>query len=424
MNAQAQRGRRRRNQRTGRGVLGNIGNQLLPGIGGAVGNIADNLLGTLLGNLLGAKGMAAPVIGAGRSAARQINDSTESGTEEIAQIAVPGGTPAGTILLQALIAAPEIGVRLAKFAELWTKTQFLEFWVEVTSSNPTLVSGNYTIAIDPDPVQSYQSGPELPSRLMALTMATRANAWADNAVHMLPNPLQLFNKFHAATASDAELREYACGQLILATTTDYSDDCEYTVQVHWKVHFSRPDTQPEFGNLPANYILIAGYQSFTGATPIQATFTSAQVWVGGNTPSDGTYIVYDTGLIISMPVPGGFVATNITTVVVAGASTTLTYTTVTGALPTGVSGPQTPASYPLPGLFSSTGRRRLVRAGRALVHRLVDTRPHLEWDRLSHERSLVRLHKRATKDAYAEALKREALELTVDELRALTLSPG
>jgi len=237
------RSRVRRRGRANRGLLANLGNMLLPGIGGVIGQFGDNALKPVLNNVFGGgKGSFAPVAGAGRLSSLQVNTSRERGVEQIAVLSVPSSATAGTILLQTLIAAPTIGVRLSNFSKLWTKTRFHRFDVEVISSNPSSVGGNYTVAIDPDPAQVYNSGIDLPARLMALTMAERANAWANVGLSMKPNPIPLFNRFHIEGASDAEIREYACGQLIVATTTDFDTDCEYIVNVHWDVEFEKPDT--------------------------------------------------------------------------------------------------------------------------------------------------------------------------------------
>jgi len=202
----------------------------------------------------------------------QANRSEEHGVEQIATVTIPAGTPAGTIVLQMPIAAPEIGVRLSTFSRLWTKTKFRRFVVEAVSSNPTSVGGNYTLAIDPDPVQTYTSDERLPARLMALTMATKTNAWADACLNMLPNLLSLFNRFDPATASDAEIREYAAGQVVMATTTDYEDDCEYTVNVGWDVEFEKPDTTPDLEDLvgppvPTQTRAVFGGRAYTAITP-------------------------------------------------------------------------------------------------------------------------------------------------------------
>jgi hypothetical protein len=229
-----QRGRKRN-----RGLLSDIGNMFLPGIGGAIGQLGDNLVGGFLG------GRGAPIAYAGQTRSTQAQSSLEHGCEELAIIPIPGGTPAGTILMQALISPTTIGTRLPQFAKLWSNSRFRKLVVKVTSSNPTTNAGNYTLAIDPDPVQTYPSDNNLPGRLLALPTASRANIWASTQVEMKPNNLLMFNKFNIGGASDAELRQFAAGQVLLATTTATPEDQDnnLSVTVEWDVEFQRPDTQ-------------------------------------------------------------------------------------------------------------------------------------------------------------------------------------
>jgi hypothetical protein len=368
---------------------------------------------------------------AGRVHALQANTSHEHGVEQIATVSIPAGTPAGTIILQTPIAAPTIGVRLATFSQLWTKTTFRDFVVEVTSSNPSTVSGNYTIAIDPDPAQTYSSDANLPARLMALTMATRSNAWADATVRMQPNALQLFNRFHTEGASDAEIREYAAGQLIMATSTDYTDDCEYTVNVGWDVVFEKPDTTGLEDNAGPGFVLMntEGLPYFSNDL--------VNLVVGGadaafNRPNIGSFDreLDDTLTVSVMLTNGSHRATYVSSLAYDAPTRTLTIG-LTGAvdeLASGVLGLQNPKPYQL-NIGDAVPPTTLRKIGYGYIHPvfLRRERKELEWynkalkkheDKLSLDavrRSLRNAKLRAYEQMDEQALKEEFQRLSLVE---------
>lgn len=381
-------------RRNAKGLFSGVGNLLLPGIGGAVGQIGDNLVGGLLDGFLGGRANSAAVATAGRFNAKQVNRSREYGSEQIASIKVPAGTPAGTILTQALIAAPTLGKRLSKFAELWTKTVFKKLHVYVTSSNPSTVPGNYTLAIDPDPVVSYESGPTVPGRLMALTTAQKANAWADARVAMPKNEISLFNKFNFRSASDAEVRQYAAGQVIMATTTDYAEDCEYTVNVDYGVEFERPDTTSDSGGQDQQVFLDTSWTSYTVSSQV-VIFSESNAFriFRGTPPAVGLY-----------PTPGltlGLTTTNESlqevfsaqwlTVLDTG-NVTLEVTPRPGhtLAASGVVSAQNPAPYVVSTANSlEQPRPIMVQAGYAQLHQYAPTESHIRWHakaRFEHEK--------------------------------------
>jgi hypothetical protein len=381
----ARRGRARRNQR---GLLANIGNSFLPGLGGAIGQIGDNLIGGALSGLSG----FAPTAVAGRVQSQQISHSHEAGTEELTTFTIPAGTPAGTVILQTLLAASTLGVRLAKFAELWTNTRFNKFYVHVVSSNPTTVSGNYTVAIDPDPVQTYTSGADLPGRLMALAQSSRANAWADATLAMLPKSDLLYNRFHFATAGDAEIREFAVGQLLIATSTDFVAECTYSVNIHWDVNFERPDTTADedvFNPAPEpDYIILDLVGKFCNVTGLQTLHVNVNETAKcfNKLPAHGFYtlrsnfrsnvlfgsdsepLVFDAFVINSNDSMDIFTATH------------LTGLTGTGSFQT-----QDPRPFVVGGPQRIPSRGRFITAGYAKIHPVFKPEPHVAWARRAAE---------------------------------------
>jgi len=365
---------------------------LLPGIGGVIGNVGDHLIGGYLG------GKSVGIAHSGLTRSQQVNHSRERGTEQIANVTIPSGTPAGTVILQALIAAPTIGVRLRAFSELWTKTRFRAFKALVTSSNPTVVGGNYTLAIDPDPVQTYVSGQDVPARLMALTQATKANAWADAEVTMLPNPIPLFNKFTFAGSSDAEIRQFACGVLVLATTTAYDTDCEYTVNVEWDVEFERPDTIETEGQVGSPVIFKARNVPVASFDSTNSTYTidAANALPLFNTlPPPGTYETpglnfqssWTTDLVLGsahgaisqifVTATGGII---IYTLAPHFPPSTATNVTLVATIPT---------EYVIPGVstpvVSTRQAMKLRKVGLALINGNMDPTPHLQWEKKVNE---------------------------------------
>jgi hypothetical protein len=361
----------------------------MPGLGGTIGHAGGNFLDGLFGGK-GGRSNAVGVAMAGRTQSSQVNHSIEAGVEQVATISVAEDAPAGTILYQALIAAPDLGVRLAAFAKLWTQTAFLGFVVEVTSSNPSSVSGNYTVAIDPDPAQTYVSGPGLPGRLMALTMAKKANAWADNSVTMKPNTIPLFNRFNLQGASDAEIREYAAGQIIIATTTAYAEACTYTVNIHWHVCFARPDTTQLAGvPNPSSYIIsCVGYNAIVDGDSIPQRFIfpgSSAIW--NVKPPVGTYSVLGLTMTFEDPTQTS-IAVNVASIEVLVDGSTIIRSRAGSGLTAGTSRciVQNPANFTLQGLGRSSTvggpfNEQLVEAGFAKLHPWFPTQSHIEWHR-------------------------------------------
>lgn len=221
------------------GDLGRWGGSKIPGLGGVAGPVFG-----AIGDLLPFQSAPAAKALVVRSAAA--NTSTEHGKEFLATIDVAAGTPAGTLLLDQLISAVELGKRLPKFADLWTRTRFKSLRVIVSPQTSTSVSGGYVLAIDPDPTVLYTSGDELVPRLKALTGSVTTTAWNGVGIGMPGGRHELlYNRFNNQTASDAEVREYADGKILLATTTDYTEDVSYNIDIEWSVEFQRPDTVPE-----------------------------------------------------------------------------------------------------------------------------------------------------------------------------------
>lgn len=419
--------RKRKGRRNAKGLLADLGNSLFPGLGGTIGQIGDNLIGGVANGLLGGMGKTVGVANAGRSHAQQAASTRLRGIEDLVTIDVPAGTPAGTILLQSLVAAPALGTRLAKLAELWSNTVFAKLAVKVTSANPSTVAGNYTVAYDPDPVQSYTSGPELPGRLMALTQATKANAWADAYLPMAPTRKTLFNRFHTATAGDAEIRDFADGQLIIATTTSYDTDCQYTVTVGWDVLEERPDTLPNSGKLPTTYILaMGGASGLTSPAANVIRFTSAQktsVW--NVVPPVGTYSTPSLGI--------GWVAGSVNgPATVLSIDNTSTHMDVTiSSSPTlpasGITiGAQTPVAYLLQTHLFALSEVHLIKTGFCLHHPVFSRKSHTEWHTRAIGVRLQRVKLDALKVVHRRRAEAEVEQLDDQELdrriRSLTLA--
>jgi len=410
---------RRRNQR---GLLSQIGGMLLPGLGGTIGQIGDNLVG----GLLGGRASAAPVASAGRFRSMQANKSEEHGVEQIATVTIPAGTPAGTIVLQVPLAAPAIGVRLSTFSNLWTKTLFRNLVVEVTSSNPSSVAGNYTLAIDPDPAQTYESGPDLPPRLMALTMASKANAWADNILQMIPNLKPLFNRFHLEGASDAEIREYAAGQLIMATTTDYADDCEYTVNVGWDVQFEKPDTTPTVEDIanPKLFMNVGGLAYTVAGADVITIPGGARAF---NRANVGTFQVLVTDFLTIQPKnTNGTLTVGVTQITYDATADELSLfidIVPSPGLIASTLGVQSPVPYYI-NVGAVRNARELTKVGYGLIHPmfLLRKRKEHEWYQAAVRRALS---KKRSSDVQAvlSDLRREKLRnATEEELETLLVN--
>jgi len=410
------RGRRRRGRN--RGLLANLGNSFLPGLGGMVGQIGDNLIGGLVGNLLGGGKSSAPIATAGRTRANQIDMSREHGTEQLEIITVPAGTPPGTILLQYLIAAPTLGERLAKFAQLWTQTMFLGLQFRIVSSNPTIVNGNYTIAIDPDPAQNYTSGATLTGRLMALTMASQANAWADTAVTMKPNPTLLFNRFNVGGASDAEIRQYACGQFIFATTTTYDTDCEYTIHLDWDVLFKRPDTEILESELaPPTFLMTTVSHPYNAAAVAGTTYTflcNTIVFNDANIPA-GTYLPQGNVIITLRTTGNVALPVTLNTVVIDAFGVVTMTATGPGITPTasGLFGTQTPN----PATILQTGLRKVQVGLAKMDSSFRNIKQHALWASTACE-NREKLRLQALEAKVRDKLELEGLEAS---LRAASL---
>jgi hypothetical protein len=408
---------------------------VLPGLGGGLGQIADNLVGNLLGgfgkqspgrNALGGGLNYAPVAQAGRNISHQAQSTQEMGEEQLATVKVPGGTPAGTLLLQFLLAGPTVGTRLPAMANLWTRTKFRHLSFAVTSSNPSSAGGNYTVGIDPDPVQSYASGPDLTDRIMALSEAGQANAWADNGVTMVPLGEHLYNRFHASTASDAEIREFAAGQFLMATTTEYDVDCEYVVRVAWDVEFFQPDTTPTLNAVqPPTFIFSSAGNAYSAAS----TTGSTTVFTPNNSswnaiPPPGTYSL--NGSVYLPKTAGGYTPITLISCTITGTTTVVTGTNLPspGIHTSGVISIQNPSSIVVTNVFTLAAdepRFTLIQAGYAKLHVLPyrDTSlQHAEW----FTQNLVRLEAKANEKAVAEAKRQYVIEKALKALRVSDLS--
>jgi len=406
---------RKRNGRN-RGLLSDLGNMFLPGIGGAIGQLGDNFVGGLLG------GKGAPVAYSGQAKSTQVHTSTEHGVEELAVISIPANTPAGTILLQALISPTSIGTRLPQFAKLWSNSKIRKFVVNVTSSNPTDNAGNYTLAIDPDPVQSYPSDPNLPGRLFALSTASRANVWASTSVAMKPNNLLVFNKFNTAGASDAELRQFAVGQVLLATTTDIPQDCNLVVSVEWDVEFQRPDTQFDtVGGGGQDYTLNLVSKNAVASTTTVLFFNQEGI-IAPKPPIGDIFSFVGNQPVLRLRNPGGITTTH--NIIAVEQETTVTLAVELSA-PVVVGESyfvvdQTPSPYKFSGgaSFASVGLARISSAllaspaGRGLVT------AHRQWRDAVEVKRIERL--RRTHMEAAEA--KFAIQSAIKELEALKVA--
>jgi len=425
---------RKNRSRKGRGLLSNIGNMVLPGLGGGLGQIADNLVGGLIGglgkrnpgrNALGGGLNYAPVAQAGRNISHQAHSSQEMGEEQLATVRVPGGTPAGTLLLQFLLAGPTVGTRLPAMANLWTRTKFRHLSFAVTSSNPSSAGGNYTVGIDPDPVQSYASGPDLTDRIMALSEAGQANAWADNGVTMVPLGEHLYNRFHPSTASDAEIREFAAGQFLMATTTEYDVDCEYVVRVAWDVEFFQPDTTPTQNPVqPPTFIFSSAGRAYSAAATTGDTTVFTPNNAAWNTiPPPGTYSM--NGSVYLPKTAGGSTPITLSSCTVTGTTTVVTGRNVPspGIAATGIIAIQNPSSIVVTNalaLADQEPRFNLIQAGYAKLHVLPyrDTSlQHAEW----FTQNLVRLEAKADEKAVVAARHQHAIEKALKALRVSDL---
>jgi len=142
--------------------------------------------------------------------------------------------------------------------------------------------------VDPDPTANYISGADVVARLMALTNASKANAWADNAVSSPCNGPLCYTRFNLDTASPAEIRQYADGQYVMATTTEYEEEASYTLNIVWSVYFEQPNTDIDV-NQPRHYV----FRPFT-------VFGTEYSWTVANAAESGDWfeLFYGQGLPI------------------------------------------------------------------------------------------------------------------------------
>jgi hypothetical protein len=279
---------RRRRQRGQRGLLSNIGNMLLPGIGGQIGQIGDNLVGGFLGGKRGA-----PVNLENAAVSQQVNHSFENGTEKLQTVTVPAGTPPGSVLYQTFVTSSTLGPRMAAFSKLWDRTRYLRVAIEVQSSSPTTVAGSYIHAIDPDPVVPYESDGLLPSKLMALQTSKSQSAWAESVIELKPTASTYFNFFDGASASDAEYRQFAPGRYILATNATFDATVDLTIMVSWSVMFERPvlvdpnEQNVFFLTFPSDGSAIVNAPL---GSPFGTVDNKSEYWMTG-LPPPGTYSV-------------------------------------------------------------------------------------------------------------------------------------
>lgn len=403
-----------------KGARGIISNVLggIPVVGGVANVLEELLLGFLSGK---SKTMAAPAAFAGRTAAVQQSRAIQNGTEQIASITVPAGTPAGTILWNGLVAGPELGARLPQFARNWARTCFSNLHVEVCASNPSISTGSYIIAYDPDPVVTYTSSPALPQALMALVCATKSNVWADGGIWAGLSRAVLFNRFEGKV-DDAEIRQYADGQLIFATATDCVEELVFTVNIKWWVAFEQPNVDMSLGSTPT-YQLTTGGQDvsihYVTGEPIHLEFNTLNVWNSGSAiPPQAKYSVVKGSLEIKTSFDNSEGERTWAVTELEVAANNKTFATVDNVAAVdrvyeGVVRSQSPGVYKLPdGIPISTYRSLgLAKVSGAIAEKTRDA--HRAWADKARERLLTR---RALALVIDEEQRR-----TVEALRDLTL---
>lgn len=402
-------------RRGARGVISNILGGI-PVVGGVANVLEELLLGFLSGK---SKTMAAPAAFAGRTAAVQQSRAIQNGTEQIASITVPAGTPAGTVLWNGLVAGPELGARLPQFARNWARTCFSNLHVEVCASNPSISTGSYIIAYDPDPVVTYTSSPALPQALMALVCATKSNVWADGGIWAGLSRAVLFNRFEGRV-DDAEIRQYADGQLIFATATDCVEELVFTVNIKWWVAFEQPNVDMSLGSTPTYQLTTAGHDVTTHYVTgelIKHEFDTLNVWISGSAvPPQAKYAVIEGSLTISTDTSQGGRSWTIKEIEIAANNKTFLITDSTASSDVvyeGTTKSQSPGVYKLPdGAPISTYRSLgLAKVSGAIAEKTRDA--HRAWADKARERLLTR---RALALVIDEEQRR-----TVEALRDLTL---
>lgn len=402
-----------------RGARGIISNVLggIPVVGGVANVLEELLLGFLSGK---SKTMAAPAAFAGRTAAVQQSRAIQNGTEQIASITVPAGTPAGTVLWNGLVAGPELGARLPQFARNWARTCFSNLHVEVCASNPSISTGSYIIAYDPDPVVTYTSSPALPQALMALVCATKSNVWADGGIWAGLSRAVLFNRFEGRV-DDAEIRQYADGQLIFATATDCVEELVFTVNIKWWVAFEQPNVDMSLGSSPTYQLTTGGHETtvhYVTDEPIKLEFNTLNVWVSGSAvPAQAKYSVISGALTVETYSDLGADTHVIKEIEVAANNKTFLITNgiaLTTKSYDGIARLQSPGVYKLPeGMPISTYRTLgLAKVSGAIAEKTRDA--HRSWADKARERMLAR---RALALVIDEEQRR-----TVESLRELSLA--
>jgi hypothetical protein len=396
---------------------------LHPGLGFA-GNLVDQLLPF---------GKNAPANLRNEATSFQVNYSAERGSEKLATVNVPAGTPNGTVLFQTFVNSSTLGPRMAAFADLWDKTRYVDVVFSVTSSAPTSVSGAYIQAIDPDPVVPYSSSEALPSQLMALQSCSTVSAWAPSDLRLKKTgETAYFNFFDASVASDAEYRQFAPGRYILATNTDFPDAVDLTVNVHWSVLFERPVlTNTALGDEDSGntYLLSLRPESdttnqfaYAAGSTLASCPNDSPYWSRGLRPPPGSYpVAFDVNV--------GSIRRHVTLLTVtaaSGASSTLTLTATTqwnfsnpGSGSASAQNPD-PLIVDVPAQVVGKRWRPMVRTGFCLHHPFLRVgRRELDWFNVT----LVKREARRLAAVRQQAGERYAIDKMYEELVGKRASP-
>lgn len=350
---------------------GPISDFLMPTIETGV-NALEGIVTGIVGNFFGKSG-GAPVAKQNHFRSRIANRSVESGQEQVGSITIPAGTPAGTVVYQSVVNGLELGTRIAKITELWARTRFNQLVLVVEAANSTFVPGSYIIAYDQDPTTDYNSSPDLPQRLMALSRAAKTNAWNSVGIPALLSRQLLYNRFSSENVDDAEIRQYADGQFVIATATDYAEEAVYTINIAWDVSFEAPNTAEDLNSVP--FVFAASNVPWTSVSTSEVTMDESP-W-SPNTPPDAVYSVIPGALQLQYLQGSGHIDVKVNSITVAAGVTSIQFTNIGSLGSTGKFQNQTPSVYYLP------QQAFMVVAGLAQISRSLakpgTVAKHVEW---------------------------------------------
>jgi len=401
---------------------GPISDFLTPLVGGVLNTVESAVTGAILGK--GGRGrrmrskatrsrrnLDAPIARSAQNRSIQANSSRVGGEEQIAQVDIPAGTPAGTIFFQVLVAAPELGTRIQQLSNLWSRTRFEGATLEILAANASTTGGSYVVGYDQNPTTTYISGSDIPSRIKALPEARTVNAWEHTTSQGRLSRQLNYNSFDSANVDDAEIRQYADGQFVVATATNYATAATYTINVRWHVSFESPNVAPTAGQ--AFTVTMSG-KAIDVISSTSFTADSSVVW-SPSIPPDATYtLIEGTLIMVSLNSPG---SASVGSITVLGALTTF-HTPTRGFTVVGTDEilGQVPTVFFLP-----NPTRGLRTEGLALISGLIGERKvvkgtHGLWERLVKDRSEKQRTKALIQQEIDERLRESLADLSMADL--------